>query len=111
MEMNGALAGRTDWFPHLSGVFDLTDFELTEGHSVCVCVCLFWLHSKKVLAQRIRHRGYIIWMTLQGTEFRVTTFRLRHATSHRSRSRRVTWLFACVRACVCEIMNSSTDTP
>ena len=43
----------------------------------CMCVYVFWLHSKKVLAQRIRYGNYTIWMTLQGTESSVMTFRSR----------------------------------
>ena len=45
---------------------------------------VFWLHSRKVLAQRIRYRDYTVWMTLQGTKSRITTFRLRHTMSYRS---------------------------
>ena len=48
--------------------------------------------GEQVLAQKIRYRDYTIWMTHQGTASGVTTIRLRHITSHRSRSRCVTRL-------------------
>ena len=64
---------------------------------VCVCVCVcFGCKGKKVPAQRIRYRDYTIWITLQGTESRLTTFRLRHIISHRSRSRSVIRVFLSV---------------
>ena len=42
MGMNGSLVGTTDPFD-LSDVFDLTDFQFTEGHCmyVCICVCMY----------------------------------------------------------------------
>ena len=58
--------------------------------------CVFLVHSREVMAQRIQPRDYTIWMTLQGIESRVTTFCLRHIMSHRSRSRSGTWLFLSV---------------
>ena len=45
-----------------------------ERLCVCVRACVFWLHSRKVLAQRIGYRDYTIWMILQGTESRATTY-------------------------------------
>ena len=57
------------------------------GEVVCVAVHVFWVHSKKVLAQSIRYHDYTIWMTPQGTESRVTTSRLRY--------------IMCVCVCVC----------
>ena len=68
---------------------------------VCVCVCvLVGCMGEKVLAQTIRYRDYTIWMTLQGNESRVTTFRLRHIVSHRM----------CVHVCVGYFPNDTTHT-
>ncbi len=61
--------------------------------------CVFRVHSSKVLAQRIQYREYTIWMTRQGTESRVTTYRLRYIMSHRVCVDRC--VCVCVHACVC----------
>ena len=34
----------------------------------CVCVRVCWLHSRKLLVQRIRYRDYTVWVSHQGTE-------------------------------------------
>ena len=54
---------------------------------------MFWVHSSKVLAQRIRHRDYTISMTHQGTETRVTTFH--------SETCNVSSVCLCLCLCVC----------
>ena len=69
---------------------------------VCVCVRVCVLSMiEKVLAQRIRYCHYTMWMTHQGPEFRVTTFRLRHIKSHRCVGVCVMYNANTLRVCVC----------
>ena len=73
---------------------------------LCVCrsaVCFSSFICMYVLAQRIRYRDYTIWVTHQGIESRITTFRSEtyNVLWYRCYTLLVVKTCACVRVCVC----------